>query len=355
MSRVQHLTVASDEAEQRLDRWFRKRFPALSQGQLEKLCRKGEIRVDGGRVKASTRIGPGQSVRVPPLPLLPPGSGAEGGPALSPARPAAPKRVDDALAETVRQAVIFRDAQMIVLNKPAGLAVQGGTGQTRHLGAALAALHFERDDDPRLVHRLDKDTSGILVLARTGAAAVALARAFRERSTEKLYIAALAGRPKPLAGTVRYGLEKAGGAGAERMVVVHPDAVGASAAARHARTDYRVIETAGTRACWAVLRPVTGRTHQLRAHMAALGTPVAGDGKYGGRGQENAGDGWGASLGQAVSRKLHLHAWRLSLPHPATGLRRSFTVPLPEHMARTWSLLGWDLGEAPEAPFDEID
>ncbi|MEL6768887.1 MAG: pseudouridine synthase, partial [Pseudomonadota bacterium] len=160
MSGVQHLTVAADEAEQRLDRWFRKRFPAVSQGQVEKLCRKGAIRVDGGRVKASTRIGPGQSVRVPPLP--PAGPGREGG-AGAPARPAAPKPVDHALAETVRAAVIFRDPQMIVLNKPAGLAVQGGTGQTRHLGAALAALHFERDDDPRLVHRLDKDTSGILV------------------------------------------------------------------------------------------------------------------------------------------------------------------------------------------------
>ncbi|MEM7499672.1 MAG: RluA family pseudouridine synthase [Pseudomonadota bacterium] len=354
MSGVQHLTVAADEAEQRLDRWFRKRFPQLNQGQLEKLCRKGAVRVDGGRVKASTRIGPGQSVRVPPLPE----ARAEAGEAVAgrvegrgPAKPAAVRSVDEALAEEVRRAVIFRDEHMIVLDKPPGLAVQGGTGQTRHLGAALPALRFGREDDPRLVHRLDKDTSGVLVLARTGAAAVALSRAFRQRSTEKLYIAVLAGRPKPLSGTVHYGLEKAGGAGAERMVVVHPDEVGARGEARHARTDYRVIETAGTRACWAVLRPVTGRTHQLRAHMAALGTPIAGDGKYGGRSQENEGDGWGASLGQAVSRKLHLHAWRLTLPHPATGARRSFSAPLPEHMARTWSLFAWDLAMLPDPVF----
>ncbi|MEO1723717.1 MAG: RluA family pseudouridine synthase [Pseudomonadota bacterium] len=344
MTGVQHLTVGADQAEQRLDRWFRRQFPQLSQGQLEKLCRKGAVRVDGGRVKASTRIVPGQSVRVPPLPPASTTGGTD--------RAKVTTRPDDeALVEAVRRAVVFRDDHMIVLNKPPGLAVQGGTGQRRHLGVALPALRFGRDDDPRLVHRLDRDTSGILVLARTGAAAVALARAFRERSTEKLYLAVLAGRPKLSVGKVRYGLEKAGGAGAERMVVVHPDEVGARGEARHARTDYRIVETAGTRASCAVLRPVTGRTHQLRAHMAALGTPIAGDGKYGGRGQENAGDGWGASLGQAVSRKLHLHAWRLSLPHPATGARRSFLAPLPEHMDRTWSFFGWDLADVPDEPF----
>ncbi|MEM8623241.1 MAG: RluA family pseudouridine synthase [Pseudomonadota bacterium] len=351
MSGVQHLTIADDEAEQRLDRWFRRRFPQVSQGQFEKLCRKGAVRVDGGRVRAATRVGPGQTVRVPPMAEDPAAASAE---RVAPrVREAMAK--DTALAESLRAAVLFRDDHLLVLDKPPGLAVQGGTGQTRHLGAALSALRFGRDDDPRLVHRLDRDTSGVLVLARTGAAAVALARAFRERTTEKLYLAALAGRPKPLAGTVRYGLEKAGGAGSERMQIVHPDAVAAHGSARHARTDYRVVESAGGRASWAVLRPVTGRTHQLRAHMAALGTPVAGDGKYGGRSQENAGDGWGASLGQAVSRKLHLHAWRLTLPHPATGAPFTVSAPLPPHMARTWSLFGWDLELLDEPVFPELE
>ncbi|MEM6676841.1 MAG: RluA family pseudouridine synthase [Pseudomonadota bacterium] len=350
MSGVALVPVGEDEAEQRLDRWFRRHYPQVKQGQLEKLCRRGEIRVDGARVKAATRVAPGQTVRVPPLPAAAPEAAREAADRAH-RTPASAKPVDSALVEMLRAAVIWRDDHMLVLDKPPGLAVQGGTGQTRHLGAALSGLRFERDDDPRLVHRLDQDTSGVLVLARTGAAAVALARAFRQRTTDKLYIAVLAGRPKPAAGTVRYGLEKAGGAGAERMQIVHPDAVGASDAARHARTDYRVVDGAGQRASWAVLRPVTGRTHQLRAHMAALGTPVAGDGKYGGRGRENAGDGWGANLGQAVSRKLHLHAWRLSLPHPISGARRSFTAPLPEHMARSFEFFGWDPASAPDDPF----
>jgi 23S rRNA pseudouridine955/2504/2580 synthase len=223
--------------------------------------------------------------------------------------------------------------------------VQGGSGQTRHLGRAMAGLRFGREDDPRLVHRLDRDTSGLLVLARTGAAAVALSKAFRSRAVEKTYVAVVAGKPSPVAGTVRYGLVKAGGRGEhEKMRTVHPDEVKGTEGAKHATTDYRVVESAGTRASWVALRPVTGRTHQLRAHMAALGTPIGGDGKYGGRSQENDGAGWGAGLGQAVSRKLHLHAARLAFPHPVSGRRLSFHAPLPEHMARTFELFGWDPG-----------
>ena len=344
MSGVRHLTVAPDEAEQRLDRWFRRQFPQLTQGRLEKLCRKGEVRVDGGRVRTSTRVGPGQVIRVPPLPEArdeAPARAAPAGPSGSEAR---------ALAE----AVVFRDDHLIVLNKPPGLAVQGGTGQHRHLVAMLAALRFGRDDDPRLVHRLDKDTSGLLVLARTGAAAVALARSFRSRAVGKIYFAVVAGRVAPARGTIRYGLVKAatGGEG-EKMRLVHPDQIKATEGARHATTEYRVIEQAGGRAAWVALRPVTGRTHQLRAHMAALGCPIAGDGKYGGRGQENVGSGWGAGLGGALSRKLHLHAARLSLPHPATGRRLSLAAPLPEHMARTWEVFGWNMANLPEPIFGE--
>ncbi len=345
MSGVQQVTVGPDEAEQRLDRWFRRQFPQVTQGRLEKLCRKGEIRVDGGRVKASTRIGPGQVVRVPPLPEAREKPGA-------PAAPRGTAGATEAEAQNLAAAVVWRDDHMIVLNKPPGLAVQGGSGQKTHLGTLLGALRFGRSDDPRLVHRLDKDTSGLLVLARTGASAVALARMFRSRAVEKIYFAVVAGRPDPPRGTIRYGLVKAGGKGeGERMRIIHPDNIKATEGAKPATTDYRVIEQAGTRAAWVALRPVTGRTHQLRAHMAEIGCPIAGDGKYGGRGQENEGSGWGAGLGGAISRKLHLHAARLGLPHPVTGRRLAFSAPLPEHMARTFELFGWDPAQVSEPVF----
>ena len=336
MSGVENLTIAHDEPEQRLDRWFRKRFPHVPQGRIEKMCRKGEIRVDGGRVKAATRIGPGQVVRVPPLP-----------PTADAPVPAVPPEPDADAARTLLDAIIYRDDDLIVLNKPAGLAVQGGTNQRTHLGALLPALQFGRADDPRLIHRLDKDTSGLLVLARTAAVASKLGALFRSREVDKIYVAAVAGRPEPPAGTIRYGLVKSGRAGEERVHIVHPDEVAATEGAKRAVTDYRVIEQAGARLAAVALRPVTGRTHQLRAHMAAIGCPIAGDGKYGGRGQENQGEGWGAGLGGALSRKLHLHAARLSFPHPRTGKPAAFSAPLPEHMARTWELMGWP-SELPE-------
>jgi 23S rRNA pseudouridine955/2504/2580 synthase len=248
---------------------------------------------------------------------------------------------------------------VIALNKPPGLAVQGGSGQHRHVDALAEALRFGREDKPRLVHRLDRDTSGVLLLGRSARAAAALARAFQSRDARKIYWAVVAGMPSPRAGTVRYGLVKAPGHGAggegEKMRVVPPDAVAATDGAKRATTDYTVIEAAAKRAAWVGLRPVTGRTHQLRAHMAAIGHPVIGDGKYGGSSQENAGEGWGAQLGGAVSRKLHLHARSLTLAHPATGKRLHLTAPLPEHMARTWALFGWDTRGAPEDPFEEVE
>jgi 23S rRNA pseudouridine955/2504/2580 synthase len=170
---------------------------------------------------------------------------------------------------------------------------------------------------------------------------------FRSRAVDKIYVAAVAGRPEPQAGTIRFALVKSGRAGEERVHVVHPDEAAATEGAKRAVTDYRVIEQAGARLAAVALRPVTGRTHQLRAHMAAIGCPIAGDGKYGGRGQENQGEGWGAGLGGGLSRKLHLHAARLSFPHPRTGRPLSFSAPLPEHMARTWELMGWP-AELPE-------
>ncbi len=347
MSPVQVLTVAAEEGEQRLDRWFRRHFPHVSQGRLEKLCRKGEIRVDGGRVRAATRVLPGQSVRVPPLPE----------PALAePRRP----QLSPADAAMLRAAVLYRDDHLIALNKPPGLPTQGGSGQgDRHVDALSTVLVAEGAAKPRLVHRLDRDTSGVLLLALTGQAAAALSRSLQRKETRKIYWAAVAGVPTPPMGTIRYGLVKAGGHGrggeGEKMRCLHPDAVASTEGAKRAVTDYAVLSALASRVAWTALVPVTGRTHQLRAHMAEIGHPVIGDGKYGGSGQENQGDGWGAGLGGAVSRKLHLHARGLSLTHPATGARLALTAPLPAHMARTWDLLGWDPAEAPADPFEDAE
>ena len=342
MSGVRQLTVGSEEAEQRLDRWLRRHYPHVPQGRIERMCRKGEIRVDGGRVRPATRLAAGQVVRLPPIPEPEP-----------PAAAAPPGAADAAL---IRDCVIYRDDDIIALNKPPGLAVQGGSGQRRHVDALAEALRFGRPEKPRLVHRLDRDTSGVLLLARDARAAAGLARAFRGRDAAKTYWAVVAGVPSPRAGTIRYGLVKAPGHGAggegEKMLVVPPDRIAATEGARHATTDYAVIEAAARRAAWVALRPVTGRTHQLRAHMAAIGHPVVGDGKYGGSGQENAGEGWGAGLGGGVSRKLHLHARALALTHPVTGARLHLVAPLPAHMARTWELFGWRAEDAPADPFE---
>ncbi|MEM7439474.1 MAG: RluA family pseudouridine synthase [Pseudomonadota bacterium] len=342
MSGVQFIEVAEDAADQRLDRWLRRMFPQLRQGQIEKMCRKGEVRVDKARAKANTRISPGQIVRVPPLSDAP--------------APPAPPKVTDADAAMIRDCVIYRDNEVIALNKPPGLPVQGGSGQTRHIDAMAEALAFD-GAPPKLVHRLDKETSGVLLLARTGRAAAALAKSFHARTTRKIYWAIVAGVPSPRLGTIRYGLVKASGHGphgaGEKMHAVHPDAVQETDGAKHATTDYAVIEALAKRTAWVALVPVTGRTHQLRAHMAEIGHPIAGDGKYGGSAQENLGDGWGAGLGSGISRKLHLHARSLTINHPTSGASLHLTAPLPEHMSCTWDTLGFSAPEAPADPFFE--
>ncbi len=325
MSGVQTIRVTAEEADQRLDRWFRKRFPALAHGRLEKLLRTGQVRVDGARAKAATRLTAGQAVRVPPLnPTV-----AAGAPA---ARPAPTVRVTESEMKDLRAAILHQDDWLIALNKPSGLATQGGSGLTRHLDAMLDGLRrTPADERPRLVHRLDKDTSGVLVLARTAAAARALTRAFRQRETRKIYWALVAGTPKPRAGTIRAPLLKGGPAGRER--VIHDDARGQPAV-----TDYQVVDDAGGVASWLWMEPRTGRTHQLRAHAEVLGTPILGDGKYGGA---------GAFLGGAeIDRCMHLHARQLALPHPAGGTLR-VEAPLPPHMMRAFRYFGFATADAP--------
>lgn len=347
MSAVQTIIVGDDDAGMRLDRWLKKRFPQLSQVAIEKMCRKGELRIDGGRVKAATRIAPGQEVRVPPLP--------EPGPAAERSeRPLGP-RVTDSDAEMIQAAVLWKDEHIIALNKPPGLPSQGGSGLGgRHVDGLTTALLFGFKERPKLVHRLDKDTSGVLLLARTDRVARALSEAFRSRTTRKIYWAAVAGVPHPRMGTIRYGLVKGGqgrGGDNEKMIAVHPRDIDTTEGAKRATTDYAVLDALATRASWCALVPITGRTHQLRAHMAELGHPIVGDGKYGGSGQENLGDGWGAQLGGEISKKLHLHARSITFDHPITKKRMTITAPLPDHMGRTWKSLGWHENDVPDDPF----
>jgi 23S rRNA pseudouridine955/2504/2580 synthase len=305
---VETVTIAEAEAPLRLDRWFRRHYPALGHGSLERLLRTGQIRVDGKRARSGDRLSAGQQIRVPPLPEAPP--------------PDRPPHIEPKDAALLLRCVLHRDASVIVLDKPAGLAVQGGTGAERHLDGLLDALRFDAGERPRLVHRLDKDTSGILVIARSAAAAAFLTRAFRDRTTRKLYWALVAGRPKPAQGRVALALAKRAGPGGER---VRPDAEDG----RRAVTHYRVVETAGERASWLALLPVTGRTHQLRAHCAAIGTPILGDRKYG-----------RTPAGLPALRGLQLHARALALPHPDGGTLR-VTAPLPPHMRQGWEFFGF--------------
>ncbi len=323
MSGVEVREVAADEAGLRLDRWFARHFPGLPHGRLEKLLRTGQIRVDGARVKAGHRLAPGQRVRVPPL---------DEAPQRAPSAPRAP--VSDADARWLRDSVLYGDDEIVVVNKPPGLAVQGGTRIHRHLDAMLDALRLASGERPRLVHRLDKDTSGVLVLARGANAAARLGQAFRRRQVRKLYWALVAGRPRRAAGRIDLALAKRPhGRGGERVT---GDGVGKSAV-----THYQVIDAVGRRAAWLALMPHSGRTHQLRAHCAALGVPIVGDGKFGGK---------SAFLdGVGIARRLHLHARAIEIPRDGGPVLR-IVAPLPDHMLATWRLLGFD----PEAdPFGD--
>ena len=315
---VQTIEVGADEEGLRLDRWFRRHFPELAHGRVEKLLRTGQVRVDGARAKAGLRLEPGQRIRVPPL--------GEDVPALRRGPP--PQKLRPADLRMLAERVLYRDDSVIVLDKPPGLAVQGGSKVARHLDAMLDGLRFGAAERPRLAHRLDKDTSGALVLGRSAKATANLAAAFKAKDARKVYWAAVAGVPKPARGRIEIALSKRPGRGGEKVVGWDEG--------KKAVTLYQVVERAGRRLSWLALSPLTGRTHQLRAHCAALGVPILGDGKYGGR---------AAYLpGSEISRKLHLHAREISLPHPDGGILR-VTAPLPDHMLATWRLMGFDEGD----------
>ncbi len=317
MSGVQTIPVSADDAGLRLDRWFRQHFPTLPHGRLEKLLRTGQVRVDGGRVKANTRLEEGQAVRVPPL-----------GDTASAARPAV-ARVSETDRRFAEDLLLHQDDDVLVVNKPFGLAVQGGTKTVRHLDGMLDAFCFGASERPRLVHRLDRDTSGVLVLARHRRAAQALTAAFKARETRKIYWGLVLGVPDRENGDLKAPLKKGlGPDDSERMVPARPG----DPEAKPALTRFAIMAQAGQKAAWLALLPVTGRTHQLRAHCALLGTPLVNDRKYGyGAGREPL---------SGMADGLHLHARILEIAHPKGGILH-VEAPLPPHMAQTWDLFGF--------------
>ncbi|HLL27917.1 MAG TPA: RluA family pseudouridine synthase [Xanthobacteraceae bacterium] len=335
---VETKQVGEDEAGMRLDRWFRAHYPALAFGHLQKLLRTGQVRVDGARVKTNTRLAPGQRVRVPPL------SKNSGGPQAGLPGEATKdrERKKGGDAEFLKSITLYEDQEVLVLNKPMGLAVQGGSGTVRHVDGMLNALRGRDGQRPRLVHRLDKDTSGVLLVAKTRLAAAALAKTFRSRSARKIYWALVAGVPKPRQGRVSTYLAKGGGPEGELMRIAKHGEKDAS----HAVTYYAVVDQAAQKLSWLSLKPVTGRTHQLRAHCQIIGHPIVGDPKY--FEKEN----W--ELPGGLQNRLHLLARRLVIPHPSGKGTIDVTAPLPPHMQQSWSLLGFDakqydpIVEAPE-------
>ena len=324
MSGVQNIEVKPDDDDVRIDRWFKRHFPGISFGQLQKIMRKGEVRLDGKRVKGKERVFAGQIVRVPPL----------GDSANKPAPKNPRPRLSDQNMKEVRSWVIYEDDAVIAINKPAGLPTQGGTGQSRHVDGLLDALKGNSEHRPKLVHRLDKDTSGTLLLVRSPKAAAVLAKAFQSRETDKRYWALVAGTPKERDGRISVRMDKVAAKGHERMVV--------SADGKPSLTDYSVIESAGQMACWLALKPHTGRTHQLRLHCAEMGHPIVGDGKYGGQ---------AAFLTGAISRKLHLHSRFITFPHPDGGML-TVTAPLPDHMSASFDFLGFTVGDYEDPDFE---
>lgn len=329
---VRQFTVGEDDDGIRLDRWFKRNLPQVGFATVSRWARTGQIRVDGKRAKPEDRLATGQVLRVPP--------GGEDAPrkAATPrARTLSPEQIAEA-----KSMVIHETRAAIVLNKPPGLATQGGSKTTKHVDGLLDAfVEDERTPRPRLVHRLDKDTSGVLLIARTPGSAASFSKRFASRSARKVYWALVVGKPPLSEGVIDAPLAKQPGTGGEKM---HIDEENGAAA----KTRYRVVDSAGQRASWVELEPLTGRTHQLRVHMAAIGHPIVGDGKYGGQ---------DAFLTGAVSRKMHLHARRLIITEPkageSSGGKLDVTAELPPHFAASMEVLGFDPSLSDASPLRE--
>jgi len=324
---VRQFTIGEDDNGIRLDRWFKRNLPQIGFATVSRWARTGQIRVDGKRAKPDDRLSEGQVLRVPPG-----GEQAPGGRKPKQRRELKPEEIAEAHAM-----VISETKSAIVLNKPPGLATQGGSKTNKHVDGLLDA--FVEDDDtprPRLVHRLDKDTSGVLLIARTPGSAASYSKRFSGRSARKVYWALIVGVPDVKEGTIDAPLAKQPGSGGEKM---HVDLENG----QPAKTRYRVVETAGKKAAWVELEPLTGRTHQLRVHLEAIGHPIVGDGKYGGQ---------DAFLTGSISRKMHLHARRLVISEPGGG-KMDVTADLPDHFSASMQQLGFDLSLSDAEPLRE--
>jgi 23S rRNA pseudouridine955/2504/2580 synthase len=312
--------ITEDEADIRLDRWFRRHFPSATQGVIQKMCRTGQIRVDGKRAETSMRLAPGQSVRVPPLPKTEIKLSEKPAPVFDPL-----------LEAEMTKLVLYRDDHVIVLDKPFGLPSQGGPGISKHLDGMLDGLRYGSEHRPRLVHRLDRDTTGVLVVARTPGVAAKLAALFRGREVEKTYWAVVCGRPVPVEGRIDINLVRIDGFNGDRAAVAGPYDTDVA----RAITDFSTLDHAARKLAWLEMRPLTGRTHQLRVSCAAIGAPILGDTPYGKEieGRNNA-------LVDGLGEKLHLHARQIAFPHPAGGTLL-VEAKLPRHMATTFKDLGF--------------
>ncbi|WP_181701910.1 RluA family pseudouridine synthase [Chthonobacter albigriseus] len=331
--RVELRTVEKDEAGLRLDRWFKEHYPGLGFGRLQKLIRSGQVRVDGKRVDTAARVAAGQVVRVPPLQF---GDAAESSASFvdNGAPMARPKQTPSANeADYLRSLMLYEDEHCFVFNKPAGLAVQGGSGMTRHIDGMLEVFRDKKGVRPRLVHRLDRETSGCLLVARTRLAAATLAKTFQTRSARKIYWALVYGQPRPAQGRISTHLKRVASPDGDMMVV----AKHGEKDAQHAITFYSTVDHAGGKLSWLTMKPTTGRTHQLRVHCQAMGHPIIGDPRY--FDIEN----W--ELPGGIQNRLHLLARRLTIPHPSGKGVIDVTAPLPPHMMQSWNLLGFEVND----------
>lgn len=324
--RVQTIEVSAREAGMRLDRWFKTHFPDVTHGYLQKLLRSGQVRVDARRVEAKERLEEGAQIRVPKTVRTPVDKVTS-----ATNKAGSTKQTTEADRRLIEGLILFEDEDVLILNKPFGVAVQGGTGTKRHIDGLLAGMADRFGERPRLVHRLDRDTTGILLVAKHRQAAARLGRTFQTRSAAKTYWALLKGVPRPPQGKVEVPLVKAAGPDGDRVRKAHP---GEQKEAMHATTHYSVIDRVANTAAWVSLKPVTGRQHQLRAHMELIGNPIVGDNKYGADRQMPS--------AENIEQKLHLHARRLIIPHPNGQSKIDVTAPLPDHMVATWELLGLD-------------